>query len=140
MKRVYTASDPVNAHLVRELLEGNGIPAVVQDERIFAVRGSVPVVYPTVWVNEDGYEAARAVVEQFDAAAKQPAETASWICPACGERIDGQFTECWKCAGAAEAVSGATGERKRSRLYFLILIAVAAAVIALLLRKLVEKH
>ena len=27
-----------------------------------------------------------------------PAESPPWVCPTCGESIEGQFTECWHCA------------------------------------------
>lgn len=25
-----------------------------------------------------------------------------WVCPTCGERIENQFSECWKCAASAD--------------------------------------
>ena len=43
MKRVYTAHDPTEAHLVKGLLEAAGIEALVQGEHLFPLRGSLPV-------------------------------------------------------------------------------------------------
>jgi len=135
MKKVYVASDPLNAHLFKEILDDNGISAVVQDERIFSVRGDVPVVYPSVWVREEDFDAARELVKSFEASRKQAPAGESWTCPTCGERIDGQFAECWKCAAAeAEAQKPAAEEEPpRSNLTRSIVIAVVALALAGLL-------
>jgi hypothetical protein len=36
--------------------------------------------------------------------ALQPVEAAEpWQCPGCGERIEAQFSQCWRCAGVPAA-------------------------------------
>jgi hypothetical protein len=43
-------------------------------------------------------------------AAPPPPRADDWICPRCGETIEGQFTECWKCAaGGVEAPKAPPG-------------------------------
>ena len=70
------------------LLTASGIECTVTHER----RRSV------LWVADDRrYEQARKIVTQ--ALTARPVEDEPWFCTACGERIKGQFTDCWKCGG-----------------------------------------
>lgn len=108
MKKVFVAQHPTEAHLVTGMLESNGIVAEVQGESLFTARGEAPATpdtLPTVWVAEDE-DAERALVIL---AAYEPRSTtagnqgAEWTCPACRERIESQFTECWHCGTSRPA-------------------------------------
>jgi ABC-type ATPase with predicted acetyltransferase domain len=49
--------------------------------------------WPQLCVEDDDFwEAKRIVEEAFSAK-----EMIAWKCDSCGEEIEGQFTECWKC-------------------------------------------
>jgi hypothetical protein len=94
------AENPIAAQMVVDLLQAQGIAAKVQGEHIFAVRGALPVSYPTVWVlDEDNYDRARELVLAYeqDTAQVQDLAAEPWSCPQCGERIEGQFGLCWQC-------------------------------------------
>ena len=109
MKRVYTAHDPTEAHLVKGLLEVEGIEAIVQGEHLFPLRGSLPVTSdtnPSVWVvNDEDFDQGRVIARAYDQGAhtRQPSAR-PWHCPQCGENLEGQFTACWKC-GAIRPLS-----------------------------------
>lgn len=66
MKQVYGAKDPFEVHLIKNLLENEGIQVVVRGEHLFGLRGSIPVsqeTWPSVWVVQDGdFERAQEVV------------------------------------------------------------------------------
>jgi hypothetical protein len=101
LKQVYVAHHPTEAHLVKGLLEANGITAVVRGESLFGARGEVPSTadtLPSVWV-EDENEALRArdVMSEYERGRTPEKPDMAWICPACSERIEAQFTECWHC-------------------------------------------
>jgi hypothetical protein len=67
MKRLYPASNPADAHMVRGFLEAQGIEAIVQGEHLFGLRGEVPVpeTYPSVWViQESDFERAKELLEE----------------------------------------------------------------------------
>ena len=87
--------------MVVDLLQAEGIAAVVQGEHIFAVRGALPVSYPTVWVlDEADFGRARALVLEYEQSVTPDGEDLAaepWTCPQCGERIEGQFGLCWQC-------------------------------------------
>lgn len=40
-----------------------------------------------------------------------PPRTQSWTCPKCGERLESQFTGCWKCAGRARGTEVVRADR-----------------------------
>ena len=109
MTQVFVARDPLEAHFVKGLLEANGMAAYVYGESIFSLRGETPVTpdtLPTVWVVDDG-DTTRALgllAEYQRRDAPATIRAADWICRACGERIEDQFTECWNC-GAERVAS-----------------------------------
>lgn len=102
MLKVYIAQNPTEAHLVRGLLETQNIECFVKGETLFSARGELPITSetaPSVWI----YDKARLVdaegiVQDYERALgneEQPA--AIWECHSCGEMLEGQFTQCWKC-------------------------------------------
>ena len=68
MKRVHTAKHPTEAHLVKGMLEAEGIRASVLGDQLYGAYGELPVL-----------------------------RDVRWTCAHCGENLEGQFTECWKC-------------------------------------------
>jgi hypothetical protein len=100
MRKVYTAADPLQAHVLRGALEAVGIAAEVRGGFLFGARGETPITVdtaPSVWVPEDADPfAVQTIVRQFDAKPGANGPTATWRCE-CGEVSEIQFTECWNC-------------------------------------------
>jgi hypothetical protein len=71
MKQVFVAQHPFEAHLVKGLLESNGIAAEIRGESLFGARGETPVTpdtLPSVWVVDDGDASrARGVLAEYRA-------------------------------------------------------------------------
>ena len=105
MRQVYSAEHPTEAHIVKGLLESGGIEAVVKGDILFNARGEIPITAetaPSVWIVEDSrYDQARRIVRRYELAnrGKLPAGE-MWLCPSCGEKLEGQFTHCWKCGAS----------------------------------------
>jgi hypothetical protein len=101
MQRIYSARDSTEAEFVKSLLEAEEIQAIVQGSALDAARGDIPYSansLPSVWVNDPDLDRATQIVEEFRRGG--PAVTQSqtaWICPKCGEKLEGQFTTCWNC-------------------------------------------
>lgn len=96
---MYIALDVTRAGIVRGMLEANGIFAMVRGEALFGARGLLPVsaeTAPTVWVNEPDYERARALIESAEQ--DRPHTAPPWTCPACGETVDNELNQCWRCS------------------------------------------
>jgi hypothetical protein len=105
MKQLHIAQHAPEAHLVKGFLESHGIAAVVRGEFLTGGWGELPVDVCSVWIEDERqYERARALLLAFlrgDRA--REFRDRDWRCPQCGERLEGQFTECWKC-GASKPV------------------------------------
>jgi hypothetical protein len=92
--------------MLRDLLEGAGIPATLGDE-IMGVMAPYEIAHGTtaaikVLVPDDRLEDARPVVVEF---ARRGTEApppgglpfGPWECPCCHEQNDGTFDICWNC-------------------------------------------
>jgi hypothetical protein len=104
LRKVYVAKNPVDAHLLKGLLECERIDAEVRGEFLYGVRGEVPITpdtCPSVWVLVDAdYDRAMELVSTFrEGESPDPAEGEPWRC-ICGEENERQFTECWSCGKA----------------------------------------
>ncbi len=98
MKRIYSEPNPIFIYQVKELLEEKGIATLIKNEHLSGGVGELPPteIWPELWVvNNDDREPAKRVVDGFIASIKANPE--SWVCPACGEKIEGQFNICWSC-------------------------------------------
>ncbi len=97
MRRVYTAADLPDAHIVLGLLHQQGIAAQVLGEHARGGVGELPFAetYPEVWVERDeDFDRALAVVRGYEAA--QP-DTGEVRCAVCGESSPAHFGVCWNC-------------------------------------------
>lgn len=107
LKKVYVADGPGDAHLLCGLLEVVGIAAVIRGDDMVPLQGGSLFAIetrPSVWVLSNDAEAdqyARAVEIAKDYAARKRVSDSStgepWHCGSCGEIVESQFTECWKC-------------------------------------------
>lgn len=87
MRTVYDAANLVDAHLVRQALEAEGIPAFVRGEALVGGMGELGVFgLVAVMVPEAAWPQARAIVEALGlgvaAAAKDRVDPLEGACPA----------------------------------------------------------
>ena len=106
MKRIYTAANLADAHLVRDLLQHAGIAVHIFNEYAMAALGDVPMgsACPQLWISQLHQEQhARAVIADYE---QRPAQTAIKHCPSCQESNPGEFELCWNCgAGLANSLN-----------------------------------
>ena len=117
MRHVYTGRDEMDAHFVKNLLQQEGIEAVVTGENLVNAIGTLPLSdksLPGVYVNEADEERAMLIVRDYEQVDRVNAEDAvedaprpTWKCANCGEAVEEQFSECWNC-GHARPDSGKT--------------------------------
>ena len=95
MRRVFSSHDLIAAHHARNLLEAEGIAASVRNERLSSAMGELPPAecQAEVWVHRE-VDAARAERLLREGV---PVSGAPWACGRCGERLEPQFTQCWRC-------------------------------------------
>jgi hypothetical protein len=95
MKRVFTSPDSAELGLLKNVLQKAGIRCVERNEMMAQTLPSA-AFQAEIWVeNEDEYPAALAILEEW----RHPTRTtgAPWTCSRCGEKLEDQFSTCWKC-------------------------------------------
>ena len=106
MKKIYEADGPGDAHVLRGLLEVEGIDAVIRGDDMVPLQGGSLFhleTRPSIWVlDDDTGRCARAIeiADEYAARKHTPPETdvrGGWRCRSCGETIEEQFTVCWSC-------------------------------------------
>jgi len=95
MKTVYSASNISLVSIFQGILAGYGIRCWIKNEFLCAGIGEIPPIecWPLLCVDDDDFEEAKRIVDD----ALSDKDLPVWKCDACGEVIEGQFTECWNC-------------------------------------------
>ena len=103
MTKVFVAQHPTEAHFVKALLESRGISSEVRGESRFGLRGQIPFedTFPEIWLyNDDQAGEALEILGKLSTTSASRAGTDQgepWKCSKCGETIEAQFSNCWKC-------------------------------------------
>ncbi len=101
MKKVFTLQNIVLAGYLRSVVEEYGISCYIKNEHLSGGVGEIPAIecWPEIWVihNRDHLPAKRLIDEVLNA---DSAMIPAWRCASCGEHMEGQFTDCWKCGGS----------------------------------------
>ena len=89
--------------LLKSRLEEAGIPCLLRNEQISQVIPSAAFSAELWIVNDEDYQRAVDLCEAW----RHPSSEArqAWICPKCGEELEGQFRACWKCGSNREAAT-----------------------------------
>lgn len=102
MRKIHTAESLIQIAHLRNVLQAAGISCQIRNDRLMGVMGEIPFVdcWPELWVdNESDILRARGLID-LELQARPAAS--SWTCPSCGETLEGQFSECWRCAPEGE--------------------------------------
>ena len=97
MKRVFRSLNLAEVHHARNLLEAEGIRALVRNEYLSGAMGEVPFdeCQPELWIADED-DSARAERVLREGVRRDAARGSIWQC-ACGEILEAQFTHCWRC-------------------------------------------
>ncbi|HXS51263.1 MAG TPA: DUF2007 domain-containing protein [Usitatibacter sp.] len=101
MKRVHSAANLPEAHLLLDLLADRGIRARVFNANASSLAGELPIdaTLPQVWVEKPGdAPRAREIIEAYLCSPSGPPRK----CAACGEENPSSFDLCWACGAGLE--------------------------------------
>lgn len=102
MRKIHTAESLIEIAHLRNVLEASGIRTQIRNDRLMGVLGEIPFVdcWPELWLmDERDALAAKGLIDNE----LRPLDSREpWTCATCGEKIEGQFSECWHCSPAAE--------------------------------------
>lgn len=99
MKLIYTHENLVLVVHAKNLLEQQGLPAILKNEFARGAVGDISALsaWPEVWVmNDADYDAAVKIIRE----AVMESHSGSWTCTTCNEENDGSFDFCWSCETA----------------------------------------
>ena len=95
MKKIYSDDALANVENFQNILKLNGIQSSIRHELLNVGIGGMGCS-PELWVSDKDVERALKIIENMGL---QPEESKSaWVCPHCGEDVDGEFSECWNCS------------------------------------------
>ncbi|MGB5590992.1 MAG: DUF2007 domain-containing protein [Gammaproteobacteria bacterium] len=95
---VHRMTDPIEANLLKGLLQQEGIPAEISGEDLVGAYSGVPRVCDVRLLVPPAYRlAADALIKAYEAAKGAPPNESVWICAGCGEENAMSFETCWQC-------------------------------------------
>jgi hypothetical protein len=98
MKIIFSSPNLIEVTQLKDRLEEAGIASFIRNEISSGLSPDIPMneSMPELWIESDGkLEEARQVKRDWLAPVKVTGSP--WRCPACGEKLEPQFTSCWKC-------------------------------------------
>jgi glutamate-1-semialdehyde aminotransferase len=100
MKPIFSSPNSAELGLLKSRLEAEGIPCGIRNEQTSQVIPTEAFSAELCVLRDEDHERA---VELCEAWQRPPAGFREpWVCRQCGERLEGQFTECWKCGSSRE--------------------------------------
>lgn len=98
MKRVFSSLNRAAVHHARNLLSTEGIRCEIRNELLAGALGQVPFTECEIelWVIDDA-DLWRAEEILRHGRARTLEAAGPWRCQSCGEHLDAQFTQCWRC-------------------------------------------
>ncbi|KXF82685.1 putative signal transducing protein [Enterovibrio coralii] len=92
--QVYSASNSLEAHSLKGMLESEGIEVILKGESLSSATGELPadVMAVTLWVASEREAVARKALDTYEAQS-----STVWLCGACQEENGGNFEICWQC-------------------------------------------
>jgi hypothetical protein len=97
MRVVFSSLNLVELYHLKNLLESAGVRCRIQRELLSRLAGEIPFPECAAQLVIDRPEdevRAEEIVREF---ARPPRAGTPWTCARCGEKLEGQFTACWKC-------------------------------------------
>ena len=99
MKPLFASLNLHEIHHLKNLLQSSGIRCRIRNEGLSTLAGEVPFpecAMQIVLEDESDRDRAESVLREMRGHATAPG-AAVWSCHRCGERLEVQFTACWRC-------------------------------------------
>ena len=94
---VHRVPNPIEANILRGLLEQAGLPVTLHGEALSGAYSGVPKVADVrIMVPARVQDAAQAIIDGYQDHSAD-GEVGPWQCARCGEENDGGFGICWSC-------------------------------------------
>jgi hypothetical protein len=101
MKMIFSSPNLIEVTQLKDTLERAGIACLIRNEVSAGLAPEIPMTEstPELWVQDD-HNLAEAMQMKSDWRTTPKVAGSNWVCAACGETSEPQFTSCWKCGAA----------------------------------------
>tara|TARA_B100000678_G_scaffold246375_1_gene219181 strand:- start:14 stop:358 length:345 start_codon:yes stop_codon:yes gene_type:complete len=99
-KKIYSAANSTEAHLIQGLFEHESIQTRLSGEHLTIAAGGLPadVFQIDILVDEEMYAEALAIISNYEKMLRQPVQDGkSWECEECKKINPDTFEICWNC-------------------------------------------
>ena len=99
-KKIYSAANAIEAHMIQGLLEKESISTSLSGEGLSIATGGLPtnVVQVELLVDEEKYAEAIEIIANYEEILRQPVRDGnSWECEECNKVNPETFELCWSC-------------------------------------------
>jgi hypothetical protein len=99
-KKIYSAANAIEAHMIQGLLEQESIGTNLSGESLSTAWGGLQTDFNEVeiLVDEEKYAEALQIIANYEDILKQPAQDGeSWECEECNKVNPETFEMCWSC-------------------------------------------
>ena len=99
-KKIYSAANSIEAHMIQGLLERNSIETNLSGEGLAIAAGGLPadVIQVDILVDEEKYAEALEIISNYEEILKLPAKDGQgWECEECKQVNPNTFEICWSC-------------------------------------------
>lgn len=101
---VHRMTNPIEANLLKGLLEQQGIRVEITGESLVGAYAGVPRVCDVRLMVPPGQRhQALAVISRYETAKGEPDDGRQWTCAGCGEQNASNFEICWQCGHPGDA-------------------------------------
>ncbi len=103
MKMLFSSAHTPEVELLKGELVKAGIQCEVRNENLYSIFPGASF-QPELWILiDDDYSKAADIRDTWIRTSTE--SPTAWICLACGEQSEGQFSSCWKCGADRDAAS-----------------------------------
>jgi hypothetical protein len=103
MKEVLSLPESAELELIKNMLEGAGIPCALRNEQLSQALPASPF-NAELWVaNDEDFPRAQELCQAW--LHPPSGATSTWVCAKCGQRLMGQFDSCWRCGTKRETTA-----------------------------------
>ena len=99
-KKIYTAANAIEAHMIQGLLEKEFISTNLSGEGLSIAAGGLPtdVIQVDILVDEEKHAEALQIISNYEEILREPAQDGeSWECEECNKVNPETFEICWSC-------------------------------------------
>ena len=98
MKLIFSSTNLVEVSELKDMLDAADIACYIANEASSKLAGGIPMseTMPELWIEDDS-RLDEALQLKQDWESPQADKGTPWICPKDGEKLEAQFTSCWKC-------------------------------------------